>query len=79
MQMAWSVVLLMTELSFVREWAETQTLGPETAESTQFGVILNPIQDLSVTIDWWDYEIENTIGTIGAGSILGNCYFNADS
>ena len=53
-------------------------LGPETAETTQFGVILNPIQDLSVTVDWWDYEIENTIGTIGAGTILGNCYFNAD-
>ena len=53
-------------------------LGPETAETTQFGVILNPIQDLSVTVDWWDYEIENTIGTIGAGTILGNCYFAAD-
>ena len=53
-------------------------LGPETAESTQFGVILNPIQDLSVTVDWWDYEIENTIGSIGASSILANCYINAD-
>ena len=50
-------------------------LGPETAESTQFGIILNPLQDLSVTIDYWDYEIENTIGSIGAGSVLGNCYF----
>lgn len=53
-------------------------LGPETAETVQFGVILNPIQDLSVTIDSWEYEIENTIGSIGAGSILGNCYFATD-
>lgn len=53
-------------------------LGPETAETVQWGIILNPIEDLSVTIDSWDYEIENTIGSIGAGSILGNCYFATD-
>ena len=68
MQMAWSVVLLMTDEQ-LRRVGGNPDLGPETAESTQFGVILNPIQDFSITIDWWDYEIENTIGTIGAGSI----------
>jgi len=53
-------------------------LGPETAETVQFGTILNPIEDLSVSVDYWKYEIENTIGSIGASTILGNCYFSAD-
>ena len=30
--------------------------------------------DLSITVDAWTYEIENTIGSIGVGTILGQCY-----
>lgn len=50
-------------------------LGPETADSIQFGIILNPVEDLSITIDAWEYEIQNTIGSIGTGTILGGCYY----
>jgi outer membrane receptor protein involved in Fe transport len=53
-------------------------LGPETADSTQFGVILNPIENLSITVDAWEYEIENTIGSIGVGTILGGCYYSSN-
>lgn len=49
-------------------------LGPETADSNQIGIILNPIDNLSITVDAWEYEIENTIGSIGVGTILGGCY-----
>ena len=53
-------------------------LGPETADSTQFGVILNPIENLSITVDAWEYELENTIGSIGVGTILGGCYYSSN-
>ena len=49
-------------------------LGPETADSNVIGIVLNPMTDLSITVDAWTYEIENTIGSIGVGTILGQCY-----
>ncbi len=53
-------------------------LGPETADSFQVGLILNPIQDLTITIDSWEYELSNTIGSIGVGTILGGCYYSTE-
>ena len=49
-------------------------LLPETAESVTFGVVYQPLDELSINIDYFSYEIEETVGSFGAGGILGACY-----
>ena len=49
-------------------------LSPETAESVTFGIVYQPLDELSINIDYFSYEIEETIGSFGAGGILGACY-----
>jgi iron complex outermembrane receptor protein len=51
------------------------SLKPETALSYSVGFILQPhwVQNLSFTVDYFDIKVENTIGSIGADTILQNC------
>jgi len=51
-------------------------LGAETSDAFLFGFVIRPnfIENLDITIDSWEYEISNTIGSIGVGTILGGCY-----
>ncbi len=51
-------------------------LKPEKAQIFTAGVVLEPrmVRNLSVTIDYYNVNVENTITTIGASTILNGCY-----
>jgi iron complex outermembrane receptor protein len=50
-------------------------LQPETSENTSVGLIYIPtyIDNFSITLDWYDIEIENTISEFGYQEILDLC------
>ncbi|MDF2177036.1 TonB-dependent receptor [Aliiglaciecola sp. CAU 1673] len=50
-------------------------LQPETSENWSYGMVYIPdfIEDFSVTLDWYDIEIDNTISIFGAQAILDLC------
>ena len=48
-------------------------LGAEAADTITFGVVVNPMDDLSFSIDYWDIEIEDTIRSPGAQLSLDQC------
>jgi outer membrane receptor protein involved in Fe transport len=55
-------------------------LAPEESDTYSFGVIYSPefIEDLTVTIDYFDIEIEKAIATISSETILNNCLNSGD-
>ena len=55
-------------------------LNPETADTTTFGVVLQPrfAPGLSFAIDYFDIEIEDVIAGIGADLIINTCVATAD-
>lgn len=54
-------------------------LEPETSESTTFGVVWTPsfLTGLSVTMDWYNIEIDDAVGTAGTGNVITRCYNSA--
>ena len=48
-------------------------LVPETAKTYTFGVVLQPIPNLNATIDYWHYDVANTITIIQPNQSLNNC------
>ncbi|WP_395338913.1 TonB-dependent receptor domain-containing protein [Ningiella sp. W23] len=40
-------------------------LKPEESINTNLGIVLTPIDDLTITVDYWSIEKENTIGLFG--------------
>lgn len=48
-------------------------LKPETATSVTFGFVTQPIRDLSVSVDYFNIEVEDLIGSIGAVTKLTEC------
>jgi outer membrane receptor protein involved in Fe transport len=53
-------------------------LDPEDAETWTLGFALTPIENLQVTVDYYDIFIEDTIATIGASTILNFCAQTGD-
>jgi outer membrane receptor protein involved in Fe transport len=51
-------------------------LKPETARMFTAGVVLEPrlVRNFSVTVDYYNVTVDNTITTIGASTILTGCY-----
>ena len=49
-------------------------IQPEESEGINFGVIIKPIEGLSIYADYYEVEITNTISSIGAQLILNGCY-----
>jgi outer membrane receptor protein involved in Fe transport len=51
-------------------------LQPETAKILTAGVVLQPrwVRDLSLTLDYWDIHLEDTVDVIGTQVILNGCY-----
>ena len=50
-------------------------LVPETSRATTVGLVLTPTwSNLSVALDYFDYEIRDQIGQLNNSSILGGCY-----
>jgi outer membrane receptor protein involved in Fe transport len=51
-------------------------LRAETAATATIGAVIEPpaVKGLAVTIDYWHTKIRNSIETLGAATILANCY-----
>ncbi len=49
-------------------------LGPEKSKSFTAGIALQPVRDLSATIDFWSIELEDVIAAVGATTIIERCY-----
>ena len=47
-------------------------LTPETSQNFDFGVIVSPIPDMGITLDYYRILLKNTIGQIPANAIYGN-------
>ncbi len=43
----------------------SQSLVPEESTNTSFGIVVDPIENLTVTLDFWEIEKDNTIGLFG--------------
>ena len=54
-------------------------LSPETADTLSFGIIVDPIDNLTVSIDYWSVELEDAIGSVGALEILKQCGENGNA
>jgi iron complex outermembrane receptor protein len=51
------------------------TLLPETSDSFTAGVVFTPtFADFNIAVDYFEFEIDDQIGQLGAGSILAACY-----
>jgi len=50
-------------------------LSPETSTNTSFGLVFTPeaIEDFSLTADWYNIEVEDTISSYGAQNLLDLC------
>ena len=48
-------------------------LRPEKATSVTFGVVLTPMRDLSVTLDYFDIKVKDTISNIDPTTTLAKC------
>jgi len=49
-------------------------LSPEEAETTTIGLVLTPSDRLSLTLDWWNIEIDRAITTLTEQDVIGGCY-----
>jgi iron complex outermembrane receptor protein len=47
-------------------------LTPETSQNFDLGVIVSPIQDMGITLDYYRILLKNTIGQVPASAIYGN-------
>ena len=48
-------------------------LEPETSESWTIGAVVDPVDGLTMTIDYWSIEIENAVGTVGTTDLIRLC------
>ena len=51
-------------------------LDVEEADTITVGLVLTPTDTLTVSLDYWKIEIENTIATVGAENIIRQCAEN---
>jgi len=49
-------------------------LRPEKADTTTVGLVWTPTDRLSVTLDWWDIEVNEAISTPVAQDVVYGCY-----
>jgi iron complex outermembrane recepter protein len=49
-----------------------QHLTPETSQNFDFGVILSPVEDLGITLDYYRILLKNRIGQVPASAIYGD-------
>ena len=54
-------------------------LSPESADTLSFGIVVDPIDNLTVSIDYWSVELEDAIGEVGALEILKQCGENGNA
>uniref|UniRef100_UPI00286ADE9E TonB-dependent receptor domain-containing protein n=1 Tax=Roseateles sp. TaxID=1971397 RepID=UPI00286ADE9E len=54
-------------------------LQPETAKSITLGMVLTPTRDLSLTVDYFDIKIDDTISSIDPTTTLSKCLATGDA
>ncbi|WP_149982805.1 TonB-dependent receptor domain-containing protein [Pseudoalteromonas rhizosphaerae] len=54
-------------------------LAPEIADTITLGVVGNPFEDFNFSIDYWDIELENAIGSIDPEIIVEQCGKSGDA
>jgi iron complex outermembrane receptor protein len=56
-------------------------LQPEESDTVTAGIIFTPrfLPNLSMSVDWFNIKIEDTISTFGADNTLNACYFEGDA
>ncbi|HUE88567.1 MAG TPA: TonB-dependent receptor [Vicinamibacterales bacterium] len=54
-------------------------LDPEKADTFTIGVVVTPLDRLNISVDYWDIEITERIGTIGASTVLQFCGTTGDA
>jgi len=54
-------------------------LKPEEGQNKTFGVVYTPsqIENLSVSVDFWEIELENIFNSIGVSTVLNRCYVDS--
>jgi len=54
-------------------------LEPETSESFTFGIVFQPsfVENLTVSLDYFDIEIEDAVGTAPTSEVISACYASA--
>jgi len=50
------------------------SLTPEKADTTSVGLVWTPNSQLSITLDWWNIEINDAISTPLVQDVVGGCY-----
>ncbi|TDF39951.1 TonB-dependent receptor [Alteromonadaceae bacterium M269] len=53
-------------------------LQEEEADTFTFGVVLTPLDNLSISLDYFDIEIDDVISGAGTNNLLDICYNNTD-
>ncbi|KFN42097.1 hypothetical protein N787_04820 [Arenimonas metalli CF5-1] len=53
-------------------------LKPEQADTYTLGVVITPMDNLQIAIDYYDIFLEDAIGTVGASTILNFCGITGD-
>jgi iron complex outermembrane receptor protein len=48
-----------------RTAAGSRSLEPEQSDNTSFGIVIDPIENLTITVDVWEIEKDDTIGLFG--------------
>ena len=61
---------------FLQQLTGSTVVGPEEADSYNIGVVLQPrfIPGLSLSVDYYDIEIEGVIAALGAEAVAENCF-----
>ncbi|MDE3273759.1 TonB-dependent receptor domain-containing protein [Pseudoalteromonas sp. G4] len=49
-------------------------LGPETADTFTVGAVIEPMDGLSFTVDYYDIQLDNVISSLSVGTRLDKCY-----
>jgi len=52
------------------------TLDPESADTITAGIVVDPLDNLTVSVDYWQIEIKDTIRDLGEPFILAQCAEN---
>ena len=48
--------------NYILETAGNQDLEPEESDNFNIGIVITPIENLTITADWWEIETEDTVG-----------------
>jgi iron complex outermembrane receptor protein len=54
----------------------SDTLDVEVAKTFTFGIVVNPMDTMQFSIDYWDIKIDNTIAFVAAETSVGQCGTN---